>query len=315
MRLPFTPMFAVLCVCAAATASNGATTLFHYRVNDTDVAGLPVIPSVDGDAGLAGPDVVLSDDIPTMGVPVGAGNRSIDGGGLDGVNSAGIRELENSLIAEAGGFTYETWFKWDGSGDINSILDYSGTEKMVIDVNAGAGNELRMRINSDGSLDSFISEIEEETWYYSAVVFDTLGNDVVDASITGVFTLYLDGEVMDVTDELTISDFGDSLNRSIGVAKHPEGFPRDFFSGLVYEPRVSLGALDPTELLYQTGSITGDFNGDGQLDAADINDLTMQSALEPTHSHTTLTAMASSTRRTSMSGSRTYSKPGLVTRI
>ncbi|MEN8679981.1 MAG: hypothetical protein ABF391_07990, partial [Akkermansiaceae bacterium] len=43
---------------------------------------------------------------------------------------------------------------------------------------------------------------------------------------------------------------GDSLNRTIGVGGHPLGFGADFFTGLLFEPRVTLGALAPTELLY-----------------------------------------------------------------
>jgi hypothetical protein len=267
-------------VALMALPLEAATTVFHYRVNDADEAGLPAIPSVDGADGVAGAEVVLSEDIPTVGVPAGAGNRSIDGGGFDGVVSADIRELDNSFIADEGGFTYETWFKWNGIGDINSIIDYAGTEKLVIDVNAGSGNELRMRINSDPPADSFIAEVEPDQWYYSAVVFDTQGNEIAgDLSVTGVFLLYLDGELVETTDEVTITEFGDSLNRNIGISKHPLAFERDFFDGLVYEPRVSLGALTPTEFLYQSGDGTpGDFNGNGTLDAGDIDDLTAQVA-------------------------------------
>jgi hypothetical protein len=271
---------ASLGVLLLALPLHAATTVFHYRVSDTDEAGLPTIPSVDGPSGIAGPEVSLNADIPSVGVPAGAGNRSIDGGGIDGVVSADIRELDNTLVAEQGGFTYETWFKWLGAGDINSIIDYSGTEKLVIDVNVGAGTELRMRINSDPPLDSFIAEVEPDQWYYTAVVFDTQGNEVAaDASITGIFRLYLDGELVDTTDEVTITEFGDSLNRSIGISQHPLAFARDFFDGLVYEPRTSLGALTPAEFLYQTGGgVTGDFDGSGVLDAADIDDLTTQAA-------------------------------------
>jgi hypothetical protein len=111
-------------------------------------------------------------------------------------------------------------------------------------------------------------------------VFDTQGNELAgDFSITGVFNLYLDGELMETTDEVTITEFGDSLGRPIGVLKHPLGFARDFFDGLVYEPRISLGALAPSELLFGGGeSLLGDFNGNGSLDLEDIDLLTMESA-------------------------------------
>lgn len=260
------------------TWANAAETIFHYRVNDTDASNLPDIPSVEGSDGLADDVVTLSDDIPTVGVPAGAGNRSIDNGITGGIVSPDVVELGNDLIADEGGFTYELWFNWSGFGDINSIIDYSGTEKLVIDVNQGTGNELRMRVNSDGNLDTFIAEVEPETWYYTAVVFDTEGNELGDDnSITGVFHLYLDGEKLETSDEVTITEFGDSLNRPIGVSKHPLGFARDFYEGLVYEPRVSLGALSPEELLYTTGGgggVDGDFNGSGDLDLEDIDLLT-----------------------------------------
>jgi hypothetical protein len=273
-------LFLSLSLCALTHTGHSATTIFHYRVNDTDGAGLPNIPSVGGDDGTADDGLEFNSDIPTNGVPAGAGNRSIDGAAVTGINSANIDELDNALIAAEGGFTYETWFNWSGFGDINSIIDYAGTEKLVIDVNAGSGMELRMRINSDSALDSFIAEVEPETWYYTAVVFDTQGNELAgDDSITGIFNLYLDGELLDTTDELTISNFGDTLDRTIGVSKHPQGFPRDYFEGLIYEPRVSLGALGADELLFGGGDeLVGDFNGNGLLDAEDINDLTTQSA-------------------------------------
>lgn len=274
-----------VCSCAlgillsVTSLSSAATTIFHYRVNDTDAAGLPTVPSVEGPAGIADGEVFLSDNIPTIGVPAGAGNRSLGAGGIGGIVSADLVELSNDLIADEGGFTYETWFFWDGAGDINSIIDYSGTEKLVIDVNQGSSTELRMRVNSNGALDSYIADVEPETWYYAAVVFDTEGNEMAeDFSITGVFNLYLDGELMDTTDEVTITEFGDSLGRSIGILQHPLAFSRDFFDGLVYEPRVSLGALTESELLWSGGMIRGDFNGNQVIDLEDVNLLTMASA-------------------------------------
>lgn len=50
---------------------------------------------------------------------------------------------------------------------------------------------------------------------------------------------------------VTITNFGDSLNRTIAVGAHPLGFGGDFFNGQIYEPRASLGALPNAELLYQ----------------------------------------------------------------
>ena len=49
---------AALLLGVAAVDLPAASTVFHYRVNDADAAGLPVIPSVEGPDGLAGDTVV-----------------------------------------------------------------------------------------------------------------------------------------------------------------------------------------------------------------------------------------------------------------
>lgn len=94
-------------------------------------------------------------------------------------------------------------------------------------------------------------------WHYTAVVFAATG-PVSGGSITGDFTFYFDGtEATETVESVTISDFGDSLNRTISVGAHPLGFGGDFFNGLIFEPRVSLAALAPEELLYQSAPSGG----------------------------------------------------------
>ncbi len=72
-------------------------------------------------------------------------------------------------------------------------------------------------------------------------------------SVVGDFTFYLDGTTpVGTLAGQTIDNFGDSLNRTISVGAHPLGFAGDYFAGQIYEPRVSLGALAPSELLFTT---------------------------------------------------------------
>jgi hypothetical protein len=226
-------------------------TVFHYQVSQGSGAMLPLIPDVGGagNDGTGDATTKLSSDVPTAGVPVGAGSRAIDGRGQGGVISAGIDELSNSLIADAGGFSMETWFFWKGGGQVNSLIDYAGTEKLVLDTRTG-NSEVAMRINSDPSLDSPIGSVSPDEWHYAAAVFDTQGNAVEGGSIDGVFRLYFDGALVNTTETLTITDFGDSLDRGIGVSKHPLNFESDRFDGLIFEPRVSLAALSQDDLLY-----------------------------------------------------------------
>ena len=243
---------AVLLLTIFAAHSLQAQTILRYSAFQGDGKDLPLIKDASpaGNDGMADTSTKLTSDTPTVGVPSDVGNRGFDGRAQGGIVSGGTSELLNAAIADAGGFTMESWFKWNGNGSINSIIDYAGTEKLVIDVNAGAGNEVRMRINSDSSLDLIAGTVNPDEWHYVASVFDTPNAVAGDGSITGTFRLFLDGELVNTTENLTISDFGDSLDRPIGIAKHPLNFEADRFNGFVFEPRVSLGALSANELLY-----------------------------------------------------------------
>ncbi len=243
----------VLCFIVWASATTAHSQIvFHYQGFQGTGKDLPKIADSGpaGNDGTADPTTKFSSFVPEVGVPGSSGNRSFDGLGQGGIVSSGTSELSNSAIADAGGFSMETWFNWNGTGSVNSMIDYAGTEKLVLDTAQGSGNEVRMRINSDASLDSLIGTVGAGEWHYVAAVFDTQGNAVDAGSITGLFRLYLDGNLVDTTGNLTISDFGDSLDRPIGVGKHPLNFEADRFDGLIFEPRVSLGALSQSELLY-----------------------------------------------------------------
>ena len=63
-------------------------------------------------------------------------------------------------------------------------------------------------------------------------------------------TWYFDSNEPVSSVSATKDDFGDSLNRTIAVGGHPLGFSADFVNGLLYEPRVTLGALGANDLLY-----------------------------------------------------------------
>ena len=214
-----------------------------------------VVPSIGtlGDGSSGGSGVSLSADVPINGVPPDAGNRSIVCNGSGGILAPGTKQLLNVDIASAGGFTYEAWFKWNGNGDLNSIIDYAGTEQLR---RRTADSGVAMR-SSDGGSSITIGPAPSNTWVYAAAVFTPTGPVAEDGSITGDYVFYLDGNapVLTVTN-VTITSFGDSLNRTIGVGMHPQGSASDFFHGLIYEPRVTLGGLPGPSLLFKSGVIT-----------------------------------------------------------
>jgi hypothetical protein len=232
----------------ALLGQSSATTVLHYRVIDTDAANVAAgtVPGFDGsaDGAAIGAGGTLSADVPTVGVPAGAGNRSLSFAGDGGFNLPGTQQLLNSTIDANGGFTFEAWFNFAGGGNVNSIIDYAGTEKLV---RRAAATGVSMTAAGVG--DPLIGAVGTNSWHYAAVVFTSTG--LSGADITGDFTFYLDGTtpVGTLTGQ-TITAFGDSLNRTISVGAHPVGFAGDFYNGQIYEPRVSLGALSAGDLLY-----------------------------------------------------------------
>jgi len=254
-----------LTVVLAAAGIGRAQTVFRYSFFID--SPLPEIfdEGGEGNDAFAGPNALLSDDIPDVGVPADAGDASLDSGtqpGSPGSHSGavtkGVLLLSNPAIVDAQGFTYECWFKWFGGGSYNAIIDYAGTEKLVLHNTDPAGKRiLAMRFDS-GFGDLNISTIEPDEWHYVAVVFDTEGADLnPNGSVTGTVTVYLDSLApLDTVSGVTKATFGDSLNRPIGIGQHPLGYAADFFDGLVFEPRVTLGPLAADELLFE-GKLPG----------------------------------------------------------
>ncbi len=250
----FLSVVATLVVAVAMGTVHAQSTVFHYSYSTDNALPTIVDQSAAGNNATAGPLAVLSTDVPTIGVPAGSGNASFDSSDATAAqdNQAGaatdaVSLLTNAAIEAAGGFTYETWFKWNGAGAVNSIIDYAGTDKLIIDVRDGASTTLAMRMDPN---DLAIGEVNANEWNYVAFVFDTTGNTVVDGAITGQATGYLNSLAPVDLGEATKSSFGDSLARSIGIGQHPIGFPLDYFDGSVYETKVSLGALGPNELQF-----------------------------------------------------------------
>ncbi|MGC6564581.1 MAG: LamG-like jellyroll fold domain-containing protein [Akkermansiaceae bacterium] len=241
----------ILLSSALATGWAQSETILHYQVSDadSDTVAAGTVPGVDGseDGQVAFGIVTLSEDIPSVGVPFSLGNRSLSFDGAAGINLPGTQQLLNSVLETEGGFTYEAWFRWGGGEVVNSIIDYAGTEKLVRE---SALETASYRNNSAAPLWD-LGLAPQDEWHYAAVVFEPTGPVDAGGTITGNLSFYYDStEATETVEAVTISEFGDSLNRTIAVGAHPLGFGGDFITGLIYEPRVSLGALEPDELLF-----------------------------------------------------------------
>ncbi|MFT4548483.1 MAG: hypothetical protein ACI9UA_005287 [Pseudoalteromonas tetraodonis] len=242
--------FCTVGLLAFALNASAATTVLHFRVSDSDEATVAggTVPGIDGspDGTVAGV-LTLSEDTPDTNVPSGAGNRSMAFTNTQVITIPGTQQLSHTAVIAEGGFTFETWFKWDGGGTLNAMIDYAGTEKFrilpetgVLDMNFAQGSGLQVLANPTAN-----------EWHYVAAVFEHDGDPIsADLMISGTLTWYFDSSEPTGTAPVTKDDFGDSLVRTIGVGGHPLGFGADFHNGLMFETRVSLGALSSTELLF-----------------------------------------------------------------
>ncbi|MBK1856281.1 hypothetical protein JO972_15025 [Verrucomicrobiaceae bacterium 5K15] len=250
-----------------AMVLSASAQLLHYRVSDTDdiSTSVPNIGSLGDGTNSGTGAVTLSADVPTLGIPAGAGNRSMSFPGNAGVLAPGSQQLLNSQIRLHGGFTYEAWVKYTGNGNINSIIDYAGTEKLR---RLASSSGYSMLTNAS-PVTPFVTAPTNE-WHYIAVVFHNIQPETTAGEITGDYTFYVDGIVpLSTVQNVTITDFGDGLNRSIGVGTHPQLLASDFFNGLIYEPRVTLAAVTPENLLFAHQIVTNTNDaGAGSLRAA-----------------------------------------------
>lgn len=185
--------------------------------------------------------ITLSPDIPFSCPLIGGGDRSLDCAGGGGVAAFETRQLLNKTLDKSGGFTFEDWFRWNGGGSVNSLIDYAGTEQIIL-----SGGKLSMGTNN--AIYHTLGIPTPGVWHYVAVVFKATSASA--AGLTGDYTYYFDSNTpSDIVSNITKSNFGDGFNRTIGVGMHPEGFGGNFFDGLIYSPRVTLAPLSSDQLL------------------------------------------------------------------
>jgi hypothetical protein len=246
-----------------------AGTVFRYSFADSRPLPRVSDQSPARNDATAGPSAVLSANVPPS-RPTGGGNRSLDCRTNGAVTDDKLL-LSNAAIDFDRGFTMEAWFQWNGGGFVNSIIDYAGTEKLVIDVPSGGAPTVTMRFSPtfNSTTDYPIGPAVPGRWQYVAVVFQAAPRNP-DGTLTGTLTTYLDCLTpSSVVPGVTKGNFGDSLVRGIGVGQHPLSFPQDFFDGLIYEPRVSVRALNPTQLLLQDPPCSS--SGEGPFIRCDAN--------------------------------------------
>jgi hypothetical protein len=176
--------------------------------------------------------------IATKGSIVGAGDRSFRPGTNGVATTNNIDLLTNGNIATFGGYTLETWLYLEGtSGAIQKIIDLEGYDNLRI--NPGTTD---VSFNVAGTGINF--DVGLNQWHHVAGVLDL---DAVTNPAQALASLYVDGSL--VGSAITSASRNmDNLNRPISFGNHPLG-GGEWFHGLLFEPRVSLGALSPDQFL------------------------------------------------------------------
>lgn len=249
-----TPISAAIAVLALATSGAQAQTtpVFEYNFPASwNGTGTTVTDqSTAGNNGTTQGTLALSAAVPP-GAAVGTQSITTTAGGIE---TAPLL-LENSIVANAGGFTYDVAFMWDGTdktgnGHVQKIIDYAGTESLQLTTTAGSA-ELQMGTSLDtgGIIIAASMTISPNTWYDVTMTFDTQGNSLDGlGDLAGFVSLYVDGSLVD-SGSATKGTQGDNFgNRGIGVGQL--AFPDThlvLFTGQIYDPSVSLGVAPVPE--------------------------------------------------------------------
>lgn len=183
-------------------------------------------------------------DAPSTGGYLSADRPSgfASGGSLTGASGGHGRTdavglLKNSALQSAGGFTMDTWFRWEGTyTNTRKLIDYAGTEYLRT-----FDSKIQFVLSNAATVLTSTNIIGGQ-WYHVRAEFDSTGN-IVDGNgdLAGTARLYLDGALVDSV-LTTKTSFGDSLNRPIGINRWGGG-GADWNQGAIFNPSVSLGVV------------------------------------------------------------------------
>ncbi|HZZ42871.1 MAG TPA: hypothetical protein VFE58_08025 [Tepidisphaeraceae bacterium] len=190
-------------------------------------------------------------------IPAGTTGKSIltNAGGPITNYASEFALLTNAYVASYGGFSYDTWFRWDGTANASwntqKIIDYSGTESLQLYNAAGVGQtaneQVQFAFNSSTTTANAISfSISPNVWYHAIATFSSGSNTVgSDGSLAGVasFSLGTGSTFTTTTLNVTKTNQGDALVRPIAIGNLGLANSSALveFDGLIYNPTVSLG--------------------------------------------------------------------------
>jgi len=194
---------------------------------------------------------IYSSDIPTNTQFVsGVGSIDFSGtiAGISTASSLGVGSGQGIISAtdvfNAGGITMEIWIK-NPSTTTNPGIAVSIGGMSVLGV-TGDGNNIGFFRGDDSTvIDWTTTEFDGDEWNHLAVVLTT--SDPAAENYSDI-SAYLNGELI----HSAAHTFPWFLTRATSVGNHQYADWGNY-NGLVYEPRISLGALSPEAFTFSTG--------------------------------------------------------------
>jgi hypothetical protein len=240
----FRPVSAVVAGCALAAAGAHAQTTplfdatFPASWNGTSTT-VTDQSSADNTGYQSGTATYTTAAVPPGAAP-GTGSMSLAGAG--GIKVTPAELLNNTAVANAGGFTYDIDFEWNGNtAATQKLIDYAGTESLQL--NGGTGVVSMSFADDSGNESTPVSTtILPNTWYDIALSFNTAGNSLVNGDISGVATMTVNGVVVG-SGAATKGTYGDGLDRPIGIGEFGYGHTTSILglNGNIYDASVDLG--------------------------------------------------------------------------
>ena len=237
-----------------------ANSILQYGFDFTSGTVASNAPPVNDDSGSGNHGIIIqgnggtySADIPTAMVQnaTGVGSLDVTGTALSTANSLGVGSGQGITTAadvfNAGGLTMEVWVK-----DVSAPSGVQGIPGLAL--NMGGMYVLGVASNGqvgffrgDNSNDqSWTTAQDTSSWTHLAVVMATTDPNAMSYDS---ITAYVNGSPIHSAGHA----FPWFLDRATSVGNHQYNVGWGPMDGLVYEPRISLGALDPSQFTYGTG--------------------------------------------------------------
>ncbi len=247
MKFASLMFFSSLIWCAACSSVFGQTVL-QYGFDAT--SGSVTVPITDDSgAGNHGVALLHGGDAPTYSSDIPASTQfvtgigSIDFSGTSTAISTAVSEgvgsgqgiLTAAEVAAAGGFTMEVWVKnATGSSGSPAALGMFGGHKLIAN-----GTRVGYLHGDNDNDQSWLIDYDTSDWVHLAVTLETTDPD---AKVFTNITSYVNGTPIHSGSHT----MGWWLDRATSVGNHQYADWNDY-EGLVYEPRISLGILSPSE--------------------------------------------------------------------